>query len=50
MPVFGGIGSAVRPTVSREFAQAVENFDDDFISDTILKLTNDLAAELATNQ
>ncbi len=50
VPVFGGIGSAVRPTVSREFAQAVDNFDDDFISDTILKLTNDLANELVTNQ
>ncbi len=50
VPVFGGIGSAVRPTISREFAQAVENFDDDFISDTIMKLTNDLAAELAANQ
>jgi hypothetical protein len=50
VPVFGGIGSAVRPTVSREFAQAVENFDDDFISDTIMKLTNDLAAEMVSNQ
>jgi hypothetical protein len=50
VPVFGGIGSAVRPTISREFAEAVENFDDDFISETIMKLTNDLAAELATNE
>jgi hypothetical protein len=50
VPVFGGIGSAVRPTISREFAQAVENFDDDFISETIMKLTNDLATELASNQ
>ncbi len=50
VPVFGGIGSAVRPTVSREFAQAVDNFDDDFISETIMKLTNDLATELASNQ
>jgi hypothetical protein len=50
VPVFGGIGSAVRPTISREFAEAVENFDDDFISETIMKLTNDLAAELAANQ
>ena len=48
VPVFGGIGSAVRPTLSREFAQAVENFDDDFIGETILKLTNDLTAELAS--
>jgi cytochrome bd-type quinol oxidase subunit 1 len=47
VPVFGGIGSAVRPTISKEFAEAVENFDDDFISQTIMKLTNDLATELA---
>jgi hypothetical protein len=50
VPIFGGIGSAVRPTISREFAQAVDNFDDDFISETIMKLTNDLATELASNQ
>jgi hypothetical protein len=50
VPVFGGIGSAVRPTISREFAEAVENFDDDFISETIMKLTNDLAVELASNE
>jgi hypothetical protein len=50
VPVFGGIGSAVRPTISREFAEAVENFDDDYISETIMKLTNDLAAELAANR
>ncbi len=50
VPVFGGIGSAVRPTISRDFAQAVDDFDDDFITQTILKLTVDLASELGTNQ
>jgi hypothetical protein len=50
VPVFGGIGSAVRPTISRQFAEAVEYFDDDFIAQTILKLTNDLASELASNE
>src|SRR5665213_2754797 len=39
VPVFGGIGSAVRPAVSRQFAQAVDDFDDDFIGQTIVKLT-----------
>ena len=47
VPIFGGIGSAVRPTASREFAQAVDNFDDDFISQTITSMTNELAAEYA---
>jgi hypothetical protein len=47
VPVFGGIGSAVRPTVSREFAQAVDDFDDDFIAQTIVKLTDELATEYA---
>jgi hypothetical protein len=50
VPVFGGIGSAVRPTISRDFAQAVDDFDDDFITQTILKLTVDLSSELGTNQ
>ncbi len=47
VPVFGGIGAAVRPTISREFAQAVDDFDDDFISSTITKLTDELATQLA---
>ena len=50
VPVFGGIGSAVRPTISKQFAEAVENFDDDFISQTIMQLTNALATELASNE
>ena len=47
VPVFGGIGSAVRPTESREFAQAVNDFDDDLIGQTIIQLTDELAAEYA---
>ncbi len=47
VPDFGGIGSAVRPAASREFAQAVDSFDDDFIGQTITNLTNELAAEFA---
>jgi hypothetical protein len=47
VPIFGGIGAAVRPTATREFAQAVDDFDDDFIGQTITKLTNELAAEFA---
>ncbi|HET6401918.1 MAG TPA: hypothetical protein VFH95_11035 [Candidatus Kapabacteria bacterium] len=47
IPIFGGIGSAVRPTISREFAEAVNDFDDDFIGQTIVKLTDELAAEYA---
>jgi hypothetical protein len=48
VPVFGGIGSAVRPTISREFAQAIDNFDDDFIGQTITKLTSELAADMVS--
>jgi hypothetical protein len=47
VPVFGGIGAAVRPTISQEFAQAVDDFDDDFIGDTITKLTDELATQIA---
>lgn len=47
VPVFAGIGSAVRPTISREFAQAVDDFDDDLISQTITQLTGELAKEYA---
>lgn len=50
VPVFGGIGSAVRPTISREFAQAVDNFDDDFIGDTITKLTNEISTQLGAKE
>ncbi|MFI5201548.1 MAG: hypothetical protein ACHQNE_04120 [Candidatus Kapaibacterium sp.] len=48
VPVFGGIGSAVRPVVSREFAQAVNDFDDDLIGQTIIQLTDELASEYAS--
>jgi len=47
VPVFGGIGSAVRPMISREFAQAVNDFDDDFIGQTISQLSAELSAEYA---
>ncbi len=47
LPIFGGIGSAVRPTITREFAQAVDDFDDHFVGKTIVKLTDELAAEYA---
>jgi len=49
VPVFGGIGSATRPVVSREFAEAVDNFDDDVLAQTVSKLTKELAAEYAQN-
>ena len=45
VPVFGGIGSASRPVLRREFAEAVDNFDDDAVSETIGRLTRELAAE-----
>jgi len=47
VPVFGGIGSASRPVISREFAEAVDNFDDDAVGETIGRLTRELAAEFA---
>lgn len=47
VPLFAGIGSAVRPTISREFAQAVDDFDDDLISQTITQLSGELAKEYA---
>jgi hypothetical protein len=47
VPVFGGIGSASRPVISREFAEAVDDFDDDAVSQTIGRLTRELAAEYA---
>ncbi len=47
LPVFSGIGSAVRPTISREFAEAVDNFDDEFIAQTILRLTKELSENFA---
>ena len=47
VPLFAGIGSAVRPTISREFAQAVDDFDDDLISQTITQLSAELAKQYA---
>ncbi len=47
IPAFEGIGSAVRPTVVRQFAQAVNDFDDDLVSNTIVQLTDELASEYA---
>ncbi len=50
VPVFGGIGSAVRPSIIRQFAQAVDNFDDDFIGQTITTLTGELAMGLTVGE
>jgi hypothetical protein len=44
-PVFGGIGSAVRSVNYREFAEAIDDFDDDFVAETISRLTTELGDE-----
>ncbi len=50
VPVFDGIGSALRPTISREFAEAVDYFDDDLIAQTIEKLSKEMATELGSSE
>ena len=50
VPIFGGIGSASRPVISREFVEAVDNFDEDAISQTIARFTHELAAEYTAKQ
>jgi hypothetical protein len=45
VPVFCGIGTASRPIAIRDIAQAVDDFDQDVVNNTIEKLTKDLSAE-----
>lgn len=47
-PVFGGIGSAIRSVNFREFAEAINEFDDNFIVQTISRLTKELGEEYAS--
>jgi hypothetical protein len=49
-PVFGGVGSAVRTVNYREFAEAIDTFDDDFVAQTISRLTKELGAEYAKDR
>jgi hypothetical protein len=48
VPAFSGIGSSTRPIASRQFAQAVDDFDDHFVATTVTRLTNELSSEIAT--
>ena len=50
VPIFDGIGSASRPAISREFTEAIDSFDDDVVSQTVTRLTHELAAEYAARQ
>jgi len=45
VPVFCGIGTASRSIAIRDIAQAVDDFDQDVVNNTIEKLTKDLSAE-----
>jgi hypothetical protein len=48
VPVFSGIGTACRPTVSNQFSEAVDNLDDDTIADAIRHLTAQVQKQFAT--
>lgn len=47
VPVFSGIGTACRPTVSNQFSEAVDNLDDDTIADAIRHLTAQVQKQYA---
>ncbi len=48
VPLFAGVGAASRADISRDYAQAVDSFDDEAISNTIIRLTHDMAADYAS--
>lgn len=50
VPAFGGIGTACRPIVSKQFSRAVDNLDDEAIASTIKELTTSLGQQYASKQ
>ena len=48
LPLFAGIGAASRADMSRDFAQAVDGVDDAAVSETVLRLTHELATDYAS--
>lgn len=47
VPVFSGIGTACRPSVTNQFSEAVDYLDDETIADAVSHLTDQLQKEYA---
>lgn len=48
VPLFSGIGTSCRPTVSNQFSEAVDNLDDAVIADAIRHLTDQVQKQYAS--